>query len=418
MAGKPQFVELEQRQVGAFAGGNATEFGPADARRRAFGRPAQRVLVADLADAIARALDQEGGAHLLHQVGAIVRRRAVDADADMHADRFQLAHRAMTGGEHLVRAGAMADGNAGLGEPRHLFGFEMNAVGQPDAAFEPAAGFEIIERPAAVELMTEVVLVVGFGKMRVQANIQFARKIGGGAHQRGGDRERRAGRQRDLRHRPLPALMVAADQPLAVRQDRVLVLHHAVRRQAAITLGKVHGAAGEQHAQAQPLRGGDLDVDAVLEPGGKDVMMVGGGGAARQHQLGHGDGGGEIERLGRQPRPHRVERLQPGEQLAVERGRQRAGERLVEMVVGVDKPGQDDVLAGVVRFRARGLWLFAGGDQLDDLAVLDDHATLGAVRQDRQRVLDPDGFAHCTPRVPRRSYPSLQIGGQRRAVWT
>ncbi len=140
----------------------------------------------------------------------------------------------------------------------------------------------------------------------------------------------------------------------------------------------------------EPLGGGDFDVDAVFEARGKDIMMVGGGGAAGEHQFGHGHGGGEIERLGRQPRPHRIERLQPGEQLAVERGRQRAGERLVEVVMGVDEAGQDDVLAGIVCFGADGLRCAAGGDQLDNGAVLHDHAALGAFGQDRQRVLDPD----------------------------
>ncbi len=254
--------------------------------------------------------------------------------------------------------------------------------------------------------------------MRVQADVVLARKIGGGAHQRGGDGERRAGRERDLRHRALPALVITRDQPLAVGEDRVLVLHHAVRRQAAVALGEVHGPPREQDAQTETLGGGDLDVDAVFQAGGKDVVMVGGGGAAGEHQFGHGDGGGEIERLGRKPRPHRIERLQPGEQLAVERGRQRTGERLVEMVMGVDEAGQHHVVAGFVSFDSGGLRLPAGRDQLDDLAVLDDHAALGALGQDRQRVLDPDGFAHCLPQCPWRSYPAMQVRDQRRAAWT
>ena len=54
----------------------------AGAGRGTLGRPAQRVAVADFVDAIAAALQQEGGAHFLHQVGGVVRRRAVDAEAD------------------------------------------------------------------------------------------------------------------------------------------------------------------------------------------------------------------------------------------------------------------------------------------------------------------------------------------------
>src|SRR5882757_5090164 len=49
VAGETQFVELEQRQIGALADRDLAELGPADAGRRALGRPAQRILVADLA---------------------------------------------------------------------------------------------------------------------------------------------------------------------------------------------------------------------------------------------------------------------------------------------------------------------------------------------------------------------------------
>src|SRR5450756_1821702 len=118
--------------------------------------------------------------------------------------------------------------------------------------------------------------------------------------------------------------------------------------------------------------------------------MIGRGGAAGQQQLRHRHGDAEIERLRRQPRPHRIERLQPRKQLAVERRRQRAGQRLVEMVVGVDQPGQHHMVAGLEERRRR-LGLAAPGYQLDDPAILDDNAALGAVGENGQRILDP----HC-----------------------
>ena len=82
VAGETQFVELEQGEVGGLADRDLAEFGAADAGRRALGRPAQRVLVADAGDAVARPLQQERCADLLHQVRFVVRGRAVDAEPD------------------------------------------------------------------------------------------------------------------------------------------------------------------------------------------------------------------------------------------------------------------------------------------------------------------------------------------------
>jgi hypothetical protein len=49
--------------------------------------------MAHLVDAVAVALEQERGADLLHQVGRVVGRRAVDAETDRHAGRLHVADR-------------------------------------------------------------------------------------------------------------------------------------------------------------------------------------------------------------------------------------------------------------------------------------------------------------------------------------
>src|SRR5580704_6608858 len=51
-AGKAQFVELEQGEVGHSADRDFADVAAAGAGRRAFGRPTQRVEVAHLADAV------------------------------------------------------------------------------------------------------------------------------------------------------------------------------------------------------------------------------------------------------------------------------------------------------------------------------------------------------------------------------
>jgi len=79
---KRNFVELEQRQIGGFANGDLAEFGAADAGRRSLRRPAKRVLVADAANAVTRPLQQERRTHLLHEIGPVIRGRAIDAEPD------------------------------------------------------------------------------------------------------------------------------------------------------------------------------------------------------------------------------------------------------------------------------------------------------------------------------------------------
>ena len=89
----------------------------------------------------------------------------------------------------------------------------------------------------------------------------------------------------------------------------------------------------------------NLHVDGIFQAVGEQVVVVGGGGAAREQQFGQGDFGGQGKFLGRQTRPHRVQGFQPGEQRLIDHRRPGAGEGLVKMMVGVDQPGQDHMLA-------------------------------------------------------------------------
>ena len=97
--------------------------------------------------------------------------------------------------------------------------------------------------------------------------------------------------------------------------------------------------------------------------------------------------------LGRQPRPDRVERLQPGKQLLVDRFRMGAGQRLVEMMMRVDEAGQHDMAARRRSSRRPARRRGAAGHELDDPAVLDDEAAVGALGENRERVFDPQPHA-------------------------
>ena len=239
--------------------------------------------------------------------------------------------------------------------------------------------------------MAEAILVFGFGKMGVQAQVEPSRQIGGLAHQRGGDGKRRAGGERDLHHRAFAALVMTLHHALAIGEDRVLVLHDRIRRQPAVALRQIHRPSGQQYAHAQTARGGDFDVDGVFEPFGKDVMMIRCHCRARQQQLGRRQRRREVKRFRRQTRPERIERLQPGKQFTVERRGHGARERLIKMVMGVDQPGQHHVRGGVECRYIRRCRRAPGRDQLYDAAVHNHDAARRTVRENRQRVFDPEG---------------------------
>jgi hypothetical protein len=118
--------------------------------------------------------------------------------------------------------------------------------------------------------------------------------------------------------------------------------------------------------------------------------MIGGRGAAGEKKFRHGERHAEVERLRCQPGPDRIKRRQPGKQFAVERRRHRAGQRLIEMMMGVDQARQHDMFAGSeIRDLGR-LRHAARRHQLNDTAALHHHAAFGAVGENGERVLDPE----------------------------
>ena len=147
MPGKPYLIEFEQGEIGGATGGQNAEIVPSKAAGRAGGGKAKRIPVTDDFGAVGKPLQQEGGADFLDEVGAVGRGRAVDAEADGGARLFQERHRTDAGRQQLVAARAMADAGAGLAQPGDFGVVEMDAMGQPHAMGQPAAIFQIIERP-------------------------------------------------------------------------------------------------------------------------------------------------------------------------------------------------------------------------------------------------------------------------------
>ena len=292
----------------------------------------------------------------------------------------------------------MADADAGATELCDLFVVEVNGVREPHAVAQPAALAEIVGGRHAVACAAILRLGLGLDEMRVQPAVVLLGERRALAHQAERHVEGRVGRERHLQHRAVGAVVIAADDALAIGEDGVVVLRHALRRHrlGAVLLRLVERAACERHADADARRLLGLDVHRVIEPGGEEVVVIVGAGAARHEQLGHGEPRREPER----PRvhvlrPHRIERDDPWPERAVDAGRVRARQRLEEVMVGVDQPG-DDHVARCVEDPAPAPRLLPATDQFDDATVLDDEATLAAIGEHSDGVLYPE--AH--PSVP------------------
>ena len=270
---------------------------------------------------------------------------------------------------------------------------------QPRAVGQPTDIFQIIQRRAAHLFQAERILILRLGEMGVQAHIQLLGQFQRLHHQLLGVGEWRARREGHLHHRVRSTLVILAHEALAVGQDGVVILHHTVRRQTAIAFGQVHRTARDHHANAQFLGSSDLDIDGVFQAGREQIMVVGGGRAAGEQQFGECRGDTGIENLRRDLCPDRIERLQPGEQLPVQGGWRGAGKGLIEMMMRADQAGNDDVATGIEdRAIRRQRCCTPGGDEFDDLAVLDDNATLGPIGQDGERITDPQsGRCHAAP---------------------
>ena len=162
--------------------------------------------------------------------------------------------------------------------------------------------------------------------------------------------------------------------PPGVVEDRRFVLDDAVRRKSALGLTKGHGAARGVEPHADLLRSRDLVVypAAVRE----DVGVIEDRRAAGRGELCQADERAQSRRLRSAAAPDRIVDPKPGEQVDVLAGRQRTGQSLVEVVVGVHEAGQHD-LARHVQHHVRVLRKLLGRTDLLDYPISDKQAGIG-----------------------------------------
>ena len=248
--------------------------------------------------------------------------------------------------DHHVGAGAVGHARAPGGQPGDLVVVGVDAVRHPRPVGPPPAVLEVLDGPAAEGAEAERVLVGVLGQVGVEADVEPLGQLGRAPHEVGRDRERRARRQRDPDHRPRRGVVVAGHRLLAGGEDRVVVLHDRVGREAAVLLRQRHRAPGRVEADPEVAGRGDLGAQQVAASGRVDVEVVGRRRAPAQRQLGQAHPGGDVRGLLVEQRPARVQRGEPVEQRRPGGGPERPGEVLVDVVMGVDQARRDQAAVG------------------------------------------------------------------------
>ena len=163
----------------------------------------------------------------------------------------------------------MRDGGSCGSQPGDLLVVEVDAVAQPGAVLSQPTDFQVVHGPQAKHDPAEVLLVHRFGQVRVQPDIEPLSHRRAFGHDFLGHRERRAWGQGDLDNGPVAGLVVLANQPFAVRKDRLRRLDRGPGRQPAVVLSQRHGAAGQRGAHAQPRTAATSMSMASSMPSGK-----------------------------------------------------------------------------------------------------------------------------------------------------
>ena len=216
------------------------------------------------------------------------------------------------------------------------------------------------------------------------------------------------GADRDPQHRPGRGVVPAVDRRLRGDEDGVAVLDDLVGRQPARRSARGPSSRGRGGSAGRGSGAPPIAAASRSPPSrGKQVVVVGGRGAAGQGERRQAAARGAVGDLLVDPGPDRVERGEPVEQDRVLR--EAAGRPLVEVVVAVDEAGRGQAAAAVDAPAALGQsGRRPAAEGRDDAAVDEDPAlgVLGAGRVDRRdrAALDQERLAH--PSAPSRAEAS------------
>src|SRR5919197_3483128 len=197
-----EVVARPDHQVGPVAGFQPADVVAAQAGRAALGGQAQRVSGHELRRAAgALPAGVERLAELGEQPADLVGGDPVDPEPDRRAGPHQVDDPAQPRPEPGVDRRAVGHDDPGRPQPPHLVVVEVDSVGHPDVASDPAQLLHQVDRAAPEPGQDVAFLLEGLGEVRVQAQAVPAGQRGRLAHQLRSDAERGAGGHRD--HDPL-----------------------------------------------------------------------------------------------------------------------------------------------------------------------------------------------------------------------
>ena len=181
--------------------------------------------------------------------------------------------------------------------------------------------------------------------MGVHADPQVPGQFGGLCHQIGGHLERRARGEDDPRHRPRARVVEEVDHPPGVLEDLVVRLDNRVRRQPALRLGRDSSTPARHESGRRP--GPRLRFDR--RPASRSARDSDGRRrwCSRSRPARRDRDGWRPAHDPASSSPISDRGWQPVEQTRILGARHYTGKRLIEVVMGVDQTGEDDMAAEV-----------------------------------------------------------------------
>jgi hypothetical protein len=282
---------------------------------------------------------------------------------DAHAGVEVLLDRRDAGGEPHVRAGAVRDPGTRPGELADLVVVDVYGVGEPDVVAEPIHGLHpryraLLEAREREELLVEGLAEVGVKAHAVARASAAVSRSSSGVTEKGEQGASTIWVIEPWRRRGKPRSPASESSRIAASSSTTLSGGSPPwTRRGTWSRGGV-----EPHADLLCCR------DLVVEPAAvrKDVRVIEDGRAAGRGELGQADESAPARRLGSPAAPDQIVGPKPGEQVDVLAMRERAGQRLVEVVVSIHEAGQQDLARHVQHDVGVTRKLLGGADLLDN----------------------------------------------------
>ena len=177
-------------------------------------------------------LEEQSLTRLGQHMRRIVRSAAVYAETHLHTGIQHFADGRNARSQAHVGAGTVGDAGACLGHQLNLVLIQVDSVRVPHIRPHPVKPSHVLHRPAAEPLEAELLFVQRLGHVGVHRQPMPASPGGRPLHRVAGHGEGGAGCHHQTKHGVGLGVVESGEEPLAIGEDGVFCLHHAVRGQA------------------------------------------------------------------------------------------------------------------------------------------------------------------------------------------